>query len=62
VRQVPFVEGHVLDADDPFVDFELRDPIDEEERIAVQKNPFNRGVIQRQRQVHGKEAIILVIS
>ena len=35
-RQIPLVERHVLDADDPLVDLELRDPVDEQKRIAVQ--------------------------
>ena len=52
VRQIALVERHVLDADDPLVDFELRDPIDEQERKPVRQNAFDRGVIERQRQVH----------
>ena len=52
VRQVALVERHVLDADDAFVDLEFGDAIDEEERIAVRQNPFDRRVIEGQRQVH----------
>ena len=47
VRQIPLVERHVLDADDAFVDFEFRDAIDEQERITVRQNPFDRRVVER---------------
>ncbi len=53
VRQVALVERHVLDADDPLVDLELGDAIDEQKRIAVRQNPLDRRVVERQRQVHG---------
>ena len=53
VRQISLVERDVLDADDPLVDFELGDAIDEQKRIAVRQNPLDRGVVERQRQVHG---------
>jgi len=52
VRQITLVERHVLDADDPLVDFELRDPIDEQERKPVRQNALDRRVIERQRQLH----------
>jgi hypothetical protein len=52
VREVPFVERDVLDADDSLVDLELRDAIDEEKRIAMRENPLDGGVVERQRQVH----------
>ena len=50
VREIALVERDVLDADDPLVGFELGDPIDEQERIAVRQNPLDRGVVERQRQ------------
>ena len=47
VREIPLVERDVLDADDPLVDFELRDAIDEQERIPVRagsvRSPRSRG-------------------
>ena len=52
VRQVALVERDVLDADDALVDFELRDAIHEQKRVAVGKNPLDGGVVERQRQVH----------
>ena len=58
-RQIALVERHVLDPDDPLVDFELGDAIDEQERVAVRQDPFDRGVVERQRQVHVNEPIIL---
>jgi len=54
VRQIPLVEGDVLDADNPLVDFELDDPIHEQKRIAVGQNAFDRRVVERQRQVHAR--------
>src|ERR1041385_376988 len=60
--QVPLVERHVLDADDPFVHFELDHSIDEEERKSVRKDSLDRRVIERERQVHRSEPIILLIS
>ena len=56
-RQVALVERHVLDADDPLVDLELGDAIDEQERIAVRQDPLDRGVVERQRQVHGADQL-----
>ena len=46
VGQVPFVQGHVLDPDDALVGVELGDAIDEEERIAMRKDPLNRAVVK----------------
>src|SRR5215470_9643820 len=46
------VAGDVLDADDPLVDLEFDDPIDEQERIAMQQDAFDGGVIEGQGQVH----------
>ena len=51
-RQVPLVVGDVLDPDDPLVDLELRDPIDEQKRITVEQDLLDRGIVERQRQVH----------
>ena len=42
VRQVALVERDVLDADDPLVDLELGDAIDEQKRIAVRQDPLDR--------------------
>ena len=50
MRQRPLVERHVLDADDALVGLELRNPIDQQERVAVRQNPLDRGVVQRQGQ------------
>ena len=50
--QIALVVRHVLDADDPLVFFELGDPIDEQERITMRKDPLDGGVVERQRQVH----------
>src|SRR5262249_35387694 len=58
-RQIPLVLRHVLDADDALVRFQLDDPIDQQEGKTVRKNPFNRGVVERERQVHRREPIIL---
>src|SRR4029079_12404172 len=52
VREIPLVQRDVLDADNPFVGIELGDAIDEQKWIAMRKNPFDRTVIKRQRQVH----------
>ena len=60
VRQVPLVERHVLDADDALVDLEFDDAIDEQERIAVRQNPFDRRVVEGQRQVHDEELYSLM--
>jgi len=51
------VARHVLDADDALVDLELRDPIHEQERIAVEENPLDGGVVERKRQVHGAKRL-----
>ena len=52
VRQIALVERDVLDADNALVDLELGNAVDEQERIPVGKNPFDRRVVERQRQVH----------
>ena len=49
-RQVPLVQRDILDAHDPLVGFQLRDPIDEQKRVAVRNDALDRTVIQRQRQ------------
>ena len=52
MRQVTLVERHVLDPDDALVGHELGDAVDEQERIAVRQNPFDRRVVEGQRDVH----------
>ena len=52
MREVALVERDVLDADDALVGLELGDAIDEQERIAVRQDPFDRRVVERQRDVH----------
>jgi drug/metabolite transporter (DMT)-like permease len=61
-REVAFVARHVLDADNTFIDLELRNAIDQQERVAVRQNPFDRGVVQRQRQVHVNNRLYLQMS
>ncbi len=51
-REVPLVVRDVLDPDNPLVDFELGNPIDEQKRVAVEQDLLDRGVVERQRQVH----------
>ena len=46
VSQITLVERHVLDADDALIGNELGDAIDEQERIAMRKNPLDRGVVE----------------
>ena len=50
-RERALAQRDVLDPDDPLVQLELGDAIDEEERITVRQNPLDRGVIERKRQV-----------
>src|SRR5258708_7092212 len=57
VRQIALVERHVLDPDNPLVHLQLDDAIDEQERIAVRQDAFNRSVVERKSEV--QEAIIL---
>ena len=52
MRQVTLVERHVLDPDDALIGHELGDAVDEEERIAVWQDPFDRRVVERERDVH----------
>ena len=52
MREIALVERDVLDADDPLVGLELGDAIDEQKRIAVRQDPLDRGVVERQREVH----------
>lgn len=54
VPQVPLVERYVLDADDTAVRLEIGDPIDQQERVSVRKNPLDRGVVQRKLQAHAR--------
>ena len=61
-RQVALVARHVLDADDALVELELGDAIDEQERIAVRQNPFDRGVVEREGQVHVNKRLYLQMS
>jgi hypothetical protein len=46
------VARYVLDADDALVDLELRHPIHEQERVAMEKNPLDGGMVERECQVH----------
>jgi hypothetical protein len=46
-REVPLVQRDILDPDNALVRFERRDPIHEEERIAMRNDPLDRGVIER---------------
>ncbi len=52
VREVALVERHVLDADDALVGNELGDAIDQQKRVPVRKDPLDRRVVERQRNVH----------
>ena len=51
-RQIRLVQRHVLDADDPLIRLEFRDPVDQQERIPVRKNAFDCRIVQRKRQIH----------
>ena len=51
--EVTLVQRDVLDADDAPVRLELGDAIDQEKRISVREDAFDRRVVERQRQVHG---------
>ena len=57
VCEVPLVQGHVLDANDALVGFELGDAIDEQERVAVREDSFDRRVIQGESQIHGGQPV-----
>ena len=57
VREVTLVERDVLDSNDAFVRFELRDAIDEEKRISVRQDAFDRGVVEGKGQVHGNHPV-----
>src|SRR5262249_8648519 len=50
--QIPLVQRHVLDPNDPLIELELRDAIDEQKGISMRKNAFDSLVIERERQVH----------
>ena len=50
MRKITLVERHVLDADDPLVQLELGNPVDQQERVAVRQNPLDRRVVQRKGQ------------
>ena len=62
VREVALVARHVLDADNTLVELELRHAIDEQERVAVRQNPFDRGVVEGQGQVHVNKRLYLQMS
>ena len=49
--QIALAQRDVLDPDDPLVRLELGDAIDQE-KGAVGQNPFNCGIVERERQVH----------
>jgi sigma-B regulation protein RsbU (phosphoserine phosphatase) len=58
-RQIAFVQRHVLDADDAFVDFQLDDAIDEQKRVPVRQDSLDRAVIERKLQgIHEHASII----
>jgi len=44
---VTLVQADVLDADDPLVDVEFGDAVDEQERVAMRQDPFDRLIVQR---------------
>jgi hypothetical protein len=50
--EIPLVERDVLDADNALVDFEFRDAIDQEKRVPVRQNAFDRGIVERKRHIH----------
>jgi len=52
VREIPFVQRDVLDADNALVGFELGDAVDEQKWIAMRKNSLDRTVVKRQGQFH----------
>ena len=52
MREVSLVQRDVLDPDDALVGLEFGNAIDEEEWIAMRKNPFDGRVVERERQVH----------
>jgi hypothetical protein len=51
MRQVPLVQCHVLDPDDALVGLERRDAVDEQKRITMRKDPFDRRVVEGKRDV-----------
>src|SRR5262245_46761342 len=51
-RQVAFVQRHILDADDSLIELEFGDAIDQQERITMRENPFDRLIVERQSQIH----------
>ena len=52
VREIALAERHVLDADDTLVGFELGNAIDEQKREPMGKDPFDRRVVEGEREVH----------
>jgi len=59
-RQIPLVQGDILDADDALVGLELGDAVDEQEWVTVRENPLDGGVVERKRKFgHGKAFSII---
>ena len=52
MREIALVHRNVLDANDPFVRFELGDAIDEQKRVPMGQYIPDDRVIQRQAEVH----------
>ncbi len=60
--QVPLVQADVLDPDDPLVDVEFGDPVDEQERVAMRQDPFNRLIVQREgERIHSEFPSIIAV-
>ena len=57
VREVSLVQRDVLDPDDALVGLEFGNAIDEQEWIAMRKNPFDGRVVERERQVHVSQPV-----
>src|SRR5262249_20901785 len=50
--EIALVQRDVLDADNTFVDLELRDAVDKKKRVPVWQDAFDRRMVKRQRQIH----------
>ena len=59
VCEIALVQRDVLDPHDPPVDFDLGDAIDEQERIAVGKDPLDRRIVEREFQAFHEVASII---
>ena len=47
VPEIPLVQRDVLDAHDSPIGLEIRDAVDQQERVPVGQNPLDRGVVER---------------